>query len=111
MGQLHFSREDESEADHYGLRYMAEAGYDPTAMLDVMNILKEASKGASPPEFLATHPLPETRLEKIQSELKEMYPQGVPSNLTKGRALRSHSVIRGRMNDRLAGALDSTPDQ
>ena len=58
MGQLHFSREDESEADHYGLRYMAEAGYDPTAMLDVMNILKEASKGASPPEFLATHPSP-----------------------------------------------------
>ncbi len=56
MGQLHFSREDESEADHYGLHYMAEAGYDPTAMLDVMNILKEASKGASPPEFLATHP-------------------------------------------------------
>ena len=61
MGQLHFSREDESEADHVGLHYMAEAGYDPSAMLDVMNILKEASKGASPPEFLATHPLPETR--------------------------------------------------
>ena len=63
MSQLQFSREDESEADHYGLKYMAEAGYDPSAMLDVMKILKQASGGKHPPEILATHPLPETRLE------------------------------------------------
>ena len=49
MSQLRFSREDESQADHYGLKYMAEAGYDPTAMLDVMNILKEASGGTTRP--------------------------------------------------------------
>src|SRR5947209_3992703 len=42
MTQLKFSRGDESEADRYGLRYMAQAGYDPSAMLDVMNILKKA---------------------------------------------------------------------
>jgi beta-barrel assembly-enhancing protease len=88
MSQLRFSREDESQADHYGLKYMAQAGYDPSAMLDVMKILKEASHGSNPPEFLATHPLPETRLEQIQAELKEAYPDGIPSNLTKGRTLR-----------------------
>ena len=58
----------------------------PRAMLDVMNILKEASKGQRTPEFLATHPLPETRLDQIQAEIKEAYPNGIPSNLTKGRA-------------------------
>ena len=92
MTQLHYSREDESEADHYGLKYMAEAGYDPGAMLAVMKILKEASGGQHPPEFLATHPLPETRLEQIQAELQKDYPQGIPSNLTRGQVLRTGSA-------------------
>jgi predicted Zn-dependent protease len=91
MTQLRYSREDESEADHYGLHYMAEAGYDPGAMLDVMKILKQASGGQHPPEFLATHPLPDTRLEQIQAELKQAYPEGIPSNLTRGRNLRTES--------------------
>jgi predicted Zn-dependent protease len=91
MTQLRYSREDESEADHYGLKYMAQAGYDPSAMLDVMKILKEASGGQHPPEILATHPLPDTRLEQIQAELQHDYPQGIPSNLTKGRRLSAGS--------------------
>jgi beta-barrel assembly-enhancing protease len=91
MSQLRFSREDESQADHYGLKYMAQAGYDPGAMLDVMKILKQASGGQHPPEILATHPLPDTRLEQIQSEIRREYPQGIPSNLTKGRTLRTGS--------------------
>src|SRR5262249_17683586 len=53
MSQLKFSRTDESQADSYGLRYMAQAGYDPSAMLDVMRILKESSKGGRQPEILA----------------------------------------------------------
>ncbi len=87
MTQLRYSREDESQADQYGLKYMAQAGYDPSAMLEVMKILKEASGGAHPPEILATHPLPETRLEQIRAELEHDYPNGIPSNLTKGRSL------------------------
>jgi beta-barrel assembly-enhancing protease len=87
MTQLKFSREDESEADHYGLRYMAQAGYDPTAMLDVMKILKEASRGERQPEFLATHPLPETRLQEIRDILAHDYPNGIPGDLTRGRTL------------------------
>ena len=78
MSQLKFSRDDESEADHYGLKYMAQAGYDPSAMLDVMKILKEASGGQHTPEILATHPLPETRLKQIESEIEHDYPQGHP---------------------------------
>ncbi|MFO0952864.1 MAG: M48 family metallopeptidase [Isosphaeraceae bacterium] len=84
LTQLRFSRTDESEADHYGLQYMAEAGFDPSAMLDVMNVLKEASKGGNPPEFLATHPLPETRLQEIRATIQQDYPHGIPSSLTRG---------------------------
>jgi predicted Zn-dependent protease len=87
MAQLKFTRSDESEADHYGLRYMAQAGYDPSAMLDVMKILKQASQGSRQPEFLSTHPLPETRLEEISATLAHDYPGGIPSDLTRGRTL------------------------
>ncbi|MDR3638201.1 MAG: M48 family metallopeptidase [Isosphaeraceae bacterium] len=88
MSQLHFSRDDESEADRYGLRYMAQAGYDPSAMMDVMKVLIEASKGTRQPEILATHPNPGRRLEEIRSILGETYPSGVPDSFTRGRPLR-----------------------
>ena len=70
---LKFGRDQESEADSQGLKYMTAAGYDPQAMLEVMHILDEASKGSSPPELLSSHPLPETRIKRIQSELDEQY--------------------------------------
>jgi beta-barrel assembly-enhancing protease len=87
MLTLRYSRGDESQADEIGLKYMAQAGYDPRSMLDVMKILKEASSGDRQPEFLATHPLPETRLEAIQQQIDKSYPDGVPGNLTRGRSL------------------------
>jgi predicted Zn-dependent protease len=85
--QLHFSRDDESEADAVGLRYMAETGYNPYAMLDVMQVLLDASKGSNTPEFLQTHPLPESRLREIKQSLDKTYHDGVPSDLTSGRSL------------------------
>jgi predicted Zn-dependent protease len=89
LTQLRFSREDESEADTFGLKYMAQAGFDPSAMLDVMEILKaESGKGGRQPEFLATHPLPETRLQEIRDQIRQDYPDGIPSDLTRGRKLK-----------------------
>jgi len=87
MIQLKYGRNDEVESDTFGLRYMTQAGYDPTAMLGVMNVLNEASKGSRQPEFLASHPHPEARYEKIKSFLAENFPQGVPPSLTQGRTL------------------------
>ena len=87
MSQLHFSRADESQADRFGLRFMAQAGYDPRAMVDVMKILIDASRGNRQPEILATHPNPERRLEEIRSILEATYPNGVPETFTRGRPL------------------------
>lgn len=73
---LKFSRDQESEADHLGMRYMARSGYNPRAQMQVMEILQEAvdeSGGASTPEFLSTHPYPETRIARIRSELRTTY--------------------------------------
>jgi predicted Zn-dependent protease len=63
--QLRYGRADESESDETGMKYMAQAGYDPHAMLELMQILAEASDGPRPPEFLSSHPLPETRMVRI----------------------------------------------
>jgi predicted Zn-dependent protease len=71
MVQLRYSRQDESEADRYGVDAMAAAGYDPRAMLEVLEILKEASTGPRPPEILSSHPLPETRIRELQDYLKQ----------------------------------------
>jgi beta-barrel assembly-enhancing protease len=71
MIQLRYSRQDESEADRYGVDAIAEAGYDPRAMLEVLEILKQASSGPRPPEWLSSHPLPETRIAELQAYLKD----------------------------------------
>lgn len=84
--QLKYGRDDEREADEFGLRIMTESGFDPRAMIDVMKVLQEASKGSRTPEWLASHPYPENRIALIQRWLSE-HPDAV-QNLTRGRKLR-----------------------
>jgi predicted Zn-dependent protease len=66
---LPFSRQQELEADHLGLIFMAIAGYDPREAIPFWQ--RMASKGASTPEFLSTHPSDETRINAITGELQE----------------------------------------
>lgn len=83
VGQLvsmKFGREDELEADALGVRVMSEAGYDPRALIGVMEIL-EAAGGPTPPEFFSTHPNPENRILRIQEAIDATYPGGVPDGL------------------------------
>ena len=85
IGQLvnmRFGREDELESDRLGVRFSAEAGYDPRAMIGLMEILAAAGDGqARPPEFFSTHPNPDRRLERIRAAIEKLYPQGVPAGL------------------------------
>ncbi len=69
---LKFSRDQESEADSLGLRYMSKEGYNPAAMVQVMEILKAAA-GDAGNEWTSTHPLPQTRIDRISDELKTTY--------------------------------------
>lgn len=88
MMQLRYGRNDELESDRLGVRFMAEAGYDPRSMLEVMKILESASKGGGrQPEFLSTHPNPGNRLQHIQETITKLYPNGVPAELKTGGAL------------------------
>lgn len=72
---LKYGRDEESQADVLGIRYMARAGYHPGAQREVMQILQEADgSGARPPEWLSTHPFPETRIQRLDKILAEQYP-------------------------------------
>lgn len=71
-----YGRDDELESDKLGVRFMKRAGYDPEAMIEVMEVLDKAAGGNAPPEFLSTHPNPGNRIERIKEEIaKESAPQ------------------------------------
>lgn len=61
----------ESEADRLGLIFMAMAGYDPNEAPLLWSRMAAEKGGAAPPEFLSTHPLDKTRIEKIKEEIPE----------------------------------------
>ena len=62
---LPFGRTQESEADELGLYFLAMAGYQPEAAVPFWKRMA-AQGGQRPPEFLSTHPAPETRIRNIQ---------------------------------------------
>lgn len=70
---LPFGRGHESEADAIGLRYMAQAGYDPREAVAFWQRMGQASGGKAQPEFMSTHPSHETRINR----LKEMMPEAM----------------------------------
>ncbi|GAB4467772.1 MAG: M48 family metallopeptidase [Armatimonadaceae bacterium] len=80
---MKFGRDDELESDRFGVEIMANAGYDPRAMVRVMEILRDAGGGRSAPEFFSTHPNPENRIARIEEAVQQVYPNGVPSGLKK----------------------------
>jgi len=79
---LPHSREQESEADHRGLVYMAKAGYAPEASVAFWErfsaVNKEAGAGSTP-SFLRTHPLDETRIKQLKQWLPEARAQFQPA--------------------------------
>ena len=63
---LPHSRLQESEADEIGLIFMAMAGYDPSEAPEFWKRMQAQEQGARPPEFLSTHPAPETRIRDLE---------------------------------------------
>lgn len=70
---LSFDRDQESEADSLGMRYMVKCFYNPIGQLQVMEILKKEAGTPNQPEFLLTHPIPDTRIKRIQQIIDTDY--------------------------------------
>ena len=72
--QLSYSRLFEQEADNIGLQAMADAGYDPEAMVRMFSAMQRMARlqGDTPPEFLLTHPVTDNRLSAAQARAAQL---------------------------------------
>ena len=68
---LKYSRDDEYEADIYGMDYLVKAGYESQGMIEMMEIL-EGQNSVRPFEFFSTHPNPDNRKEKLLRHINLM---------------------------------------
>lgn len=71
--QLPNSREAETEADTIGLELSARAGFNPGAAVTLWQKMLKAGGGGAP-EWLSTHPNPETRIAAMQAKSKQLMP-------------------------------------
>ncbi|MEM9668485.1 MAG: M48 family metallopeptidase [Pseudomonadota bacterium] len=69
-----FNRNDELEADLEGLKYLADAGYDPNEAAEFWRNLNnsDAGKKRKVPEFLSTHPSDERRVAALEKAAREL---------------------------------------
>jgi len=72
--ELPYSREQESEADHIGIVYMARAGYDPKEAVAFWQRFAQYNNqhgGGGTLSFLRTHPLDSVRIQQLQAWLPQ----------------------------------------
>ncbi|MBK9107187.1 MAG: M48 family metallopeptidase [Saprospiraceae bacterium] len=66
-----YGREQELQSDDIGVQLMLKSGYDPEAMIGVMEILKANAGPNRVPERMSTHPDPENRMAKIREAIQK----------------------------------------
>ncbi len=72
--ELPMGRGQETEADVVGLEYMAKAGFDPRAAVDLWQNMAAKGGKKAPPEHLSTHPANETRIENLINQWQKTLP-------------------------------------
>ncbi len=66
LDQLHYSREDEYEADKYGLMFAYDAGYDPYGMPRFFGVLEKLEKsGENAMPWANDHPITRNRTKRV----------------------------------------------
>jgi len=69
---LPFSRNQEYEADKFGLYYTAMAGYNPQEAIALWQRMEAAAQNSSrPPEFMSTYPSEGNRIKRLQDAMPQ----------------------------------------
>jgi predicted Zn-dependent protease len=72
---LKYGRDDETQADKLGYRYMRTANWDPREAVKMFQMLQKTSgtdKEGRPPTWMSTHPDPGDRAQRASARLKEL---------------------------------------
>ena len=88
---INFTRQNEMEADRVGIRFLADAGFDPREMAGVFVKLQNAAR-YSPrlPEYLSTHPVTTNRIAEARDRAERLpYRQHASSE--------SYHLVRARL--------------
>ena len=77
QAQLHYSREDERQADQLSYKYMEPAGFDPGGMVSALNKIQKGSwlGTGKVPAYLLTHPTGPERMANLESLLTSYTPR------------------------------------
>ncbi|MDX1755681.1 MAG: M48 family metalloprotease [Marinobacter sp.] len=70
-----YGQGDELESDHYGIRYMVEAGYDPMAAVELQQLFVEMSEGQQSnylASLFSTHPPSQARVNRNLELAREL---------------------------------------
>lgn len=70
---LPFTRKQETEADVIGVEYMARAGFDPRASVELWKNMGAKNEN-QPPEFMSTHPATDTRINDLVKQYRTALP-------------------------------------
>jgi predicted Zn-dependent protease len=99
-----YSRDNEREADALGLRYMAEAGYNPEGFTGLMKILLDLNRHKSNAVELlfATHPMSEERYQTAEANVQKLYPNRTGLPLYRERYMDQTAALR-----QLGGAIEA----
>ncbi|MHC4362319.1 MAG: M48 family metalloprotease [Planctomycetota bacterium] len=69
---LQYSKQDERQADLGGLKYMVRASYNPSGMVETMEMF-ESREQTERDEFLSSHPSPENRIGYLKRKIQSKY--------------------------------------
>lgn len=89
--RINFTRANEYEADRVGIRYLADAGFDPLAMPSFFETMsrRAGGLGAHVPEYFRTHPVTSNRIAESRDRALQFPAKRVPSSL-------NYSLIKAR---------------
>jgi predicted Zn-dependent protease len=89
QAQLHYSREDERQADQLGFKYATEAGFVPSALTMALKKISQGSWAdtSEVPPYLLTHPIDAERMANLDSMATHYKPRPPSDEVRRFRAL------------------------
>lgn len=100
--QLQYSRQNEAEADQYGVDFLVAAGFNPlgiTAAFERIRKMQWIAGGGGVPSYLTTHPGMQERIGAMEERIAHM-PEEVRTRTTdNSRFLRAKAMVRAWHTD------------